>query len=631
MYKLLDLIFQLDRFTKTTLQLFSDFILICLSFGLAMYLRLDSISFLYDRDFWLTLLIITPLTLIVFSKLEFYKTIIRYISYQVLYIIFFGVAFSSIIILFVSQTLNLFVPRSVPIIYFTLMIIFISGIRFALSIFYHKIKFDKRRNAAIYGAGESGRQLLNFLKNNNEFKPIFFFDDNNLIHNKNIMGLFVYSFKNASKLLKKHKVNIVLLAMPSISQSKKQKIINNLEKLNLEIKSIPNLKEILDEKNNLLDLKTVSIEELIGREPIKPIKKLLVPNIRNKTVLVSGAGGSIGTELCKQILAIQPEHLIMLDNSEFNLFQIERKLINLNKNIKLKITPILASIQDIDRIENIFKTFKIQTIYHSAAYKHVPLIEKNITEGIKSNIFGTQSLVKMSIKYKIEDFILISSDKAIRPTNFMGATKRISEIICLSNQTGKIKTKFCVVRFGNVIGSSGSVIPLFQEQISYGGPITVTHKKIKRFFMTISEAAELVIQSGALNNGGDIFILDMGKQINIFSIAKRMAILNGYQPYLSIKKSLKKQNKIQIKITGLRPGEKMYEELFKTKHSYKTIHPRIIRVHENNMDLTEVDKLIDLLYKSVKMNDIVLIKKILKKFDQEFNFQNEPCDFTLKN
>ena len=627
MNNLLKNIFQLKRTIKIMLQVFSDFILICFTFFLSMYLRLDSIQFLYTKDFWVTLIMVAPVTLIFFFRLEFYKTIIRYISYHVLKKVFYGVAFSSFSILLISQSLNLFVPRSVPFIYFAIMIILISGIRFSLNILYHKIQLDRRKNTAIYGAGDAGRQLLNFLKNNNEYKPLFFFDDNKSMHSKNIMGLVVYSFENASRLLKRNKVTTVLLAIPSLSHSEKQKIISNLEKLDLEIKSTPNLSQILNEKNKIPDLKTISMDELIGREPITPIKTLLTPNIQNKTVMVSGAGGSIGAELCKQISIIKPKHLIILDNSEFNLYQIERTILELNKN--LKVTPILASVQDEKRIENVLKSFNVDTIYHAAAYKHVPLLEKNITEGIKSNIFGTQNLVKKSIKYKVKNFILVSSDKAVRPTNYMGATKRVSEMICLSNHRAQKITKFCIVRFGNVIGSSGSVIPLFQEQINKGGPITVTHKKIKRYFMTISEAAELVIQSGALNNGGDIFILDMGDQINIFSIAERMAKLNGYKPYLYKEKKPDSSKHIQIKIIGLRPGEKMFEELFKTDHSFNTIHPRIMRASEECMNLKTTDRLINDLLKSVRVNDIKLMKEALKKFDNDFKLSNYQNDLTL--
>ncbi len=629
MNSLLKNIFQLRRTIKTILQVFSDFILICFTFFLSMYLRLDSIEFAYTYDFWFTLILVAPITLIFFFRLEFYKTIIRYISYHVLKKVFYGIAFSSFSILLISQSLNLFVPRSVPFIYFAIMIILISGIRFSLSILYHKIQLDKRKNVAIYGAGEAGRQLLNFLKNSNDYKPLFFLDDNKSLISKNIMGLVVYSFEKATFLLKKNKVSTILLAMPSLSPSVKQKIINKLEILDLEIKSIPNLTDLLSNKNNFLDLKTVSIEEIIGREPITPIEHLLKPNIKDKVVMVTGAGGSIGAELCRQILVIKPKNLIILDNSEYNLYKIEKTLIELNKNKKIQVIPIIASVQDEKRIENILKIFKIQTIYHAAAYKHVPLIEQNITEGIKTNIFGTHILVKKAIKFNVENFILISSDKAVNPTNYMGATKRISEIICLTNQEFQQKTKFCIVRFGNVLSSSGSVIPLFQEQIKKGGPITVTHKNIKRYFMTITEAAQLVIQAGAINDQGDIFILDMGEQKNVFAIAERMAKLNGYKPFLNKKKSEENANGIHIKIIGLRPGEKMFEELFKSNKTFKTVHPRIMRTSEKCMDVKSLDKLIKILLRTVEQNDFKLIKKNLIEFDKDFRFSKKTSDLTF--
>ncbi len=629
MYTIIEKIFLLDRKYKIAIQLFSDSLLIILILLLSMYLRLDELNFLFKIDIWITLLITVPSTLIAFFKLGFYRTIIRYISNQVLKTVFCGIGFSAWIMLFGSQIINLEIPRSVPVIYFTFMVISITGIRFALSIIYQQWKNQKPKLVAIYGAGSSGRQLLNFLRNSNEYKPVVFFDDSNLLAHTDIMGLQVHPFKNAKSLINKYKISTILLAMPGISSSTRQSIIGKIQKFKLEMKSIPNLFDIINGKTQINELRNVTIEEILERETVIPKQKLLKPNIKDKTVLVTGAGGSIGSELCRQIILTKPQKLILLDKSEHNLYKINLEIekIFTKKKHKTIIIPILALVQDENRIFEVLRKFKVDTIYHAAAYKHVPLLEQNVIEGIKNNIIGTNILTNLAIKLKIKNFILISTDKAVRPTNYMGASKRIAEIICQSCSLKQKHTKFCIVRFGNVMGSSGSVIPLFKKQIASGGPITVTNESIERFFMTITEAAQLVIQAGSMSKGGEIYILDMGKPVNILELAKKMCYLHGLNPYL--KKSLNNYGNIKIKIIGLRPGEKIREELTKNNYLMKTEHSRIFEAKEEFLYNKNLDKKISTIKDACQKNNLKKIKFILNQLDADIKLSKKSYDLIL--
>ncbi len=617
MNQFIEKLFLLKRSYKICIQVFFDAFLILLLFLLAMYLRLDQLHFLNGFGFWICLTITMPSTLIIFYRLGLYKNIIRYVSNQLIITVFYGVSFSSLIMLFFSQLFELDIPRSVPIIYFTLMVILFSSTRFTVSLLYKHWKSPKPKTIAIYGAGTAGRQLLNYLKENNEYKVKIFFDDNQLLKNKNLMGIPVYNFENVKKQIAKYKFSTILLAIPGLKKSQRQRIINKIQKFNLEIKTIPNISDIINGNTKINELSNVTIEEILDREPVTAKIELLKPNIEDKVVLVTGAGGSIGSELCRQIVEIKPKNLIILDNSEFNLYKINHDLeiIKNEKKINVKVSAILTSIQNEHRLIKLFKKYKVQTIYHAAAYKHVPLLENNIIEGIKNNIIGTKILAKISLKFNIENFILISTDKAVRPTNYMGATKRIAEMVCQASAKLNQKTNFCVVRFGNVMGSSGSVIPLFKKQIQNNGPLTVTDKSVSRYFMTISEAAQLVIQAGSISNGGEIFVLDMGKPVKIIDLAKKMSYLHGLKPYIG--KS--KKGDIEIKIIGLRPGEKIREELSRNGKHKKTLHPRITKVYENSKNITEIEDHLININQACKNSDYEMIKVIFDKIDKSFS------------
>jgi FlaA1/EpsC-like NDP-sugar epimerase len=465
------------------------------------------------------------------------------------------------------------------------------------------------------------------------------------------LGKIVYSPSKIEKLLKNKDIFYVFLALPSISRSKRNQIIENLNKYKLTVKTLPSIPEIVDGRINVSDIKDFNINDLLNRDEVKPDKKLLNKNINSKTVLVTGAGGSIGSELCRQIIRLKPNKLLLVELNEFALYKIYEELIYLNKN--LKIISLLVNAQNQKNLETIFETFKVDTVYHAAAYKHVPLVEENICEGVKNNVFSTLAITKAVIKKKVTNLVLISSDKAVRPTNIMGATKRVSEL-CLQGlyeNAKKANINFSIVRFGNVLESSGSVIPKFKKQIKEGGPITLTHKDVTRYFMTITEAAQLVIQAGAMGKNSEVFVLEMGESIKIKDLINKMVIFSGF----TIKNSENPRGDIEIKITGLRPGEKLYEEILIGNDPKKTNHPKILMAkdpfipisdlenHLSNLEILlsqnkvkEVKNLIEKLLNSYKSNSKIIDhlyveKTISEKFDQNFiQSDNNETDKIIK-
>ena len=598
--------------------------LILFCFSLSIYLRLDDISYFYNQNIILFFLLTISFSLIIFSKLGFYNKIIRYISDKIIFKLAIGTLFSSLFIYLFAETINLFLPRSIPFIYFAILLICLIGIRFFLKNIYLVYKYDNRIPVAIYGAGEVGRLVLKNLENNIEFEPIIFIDDDKNLYNSEIDNVQVLSFEMATRLIKSKKINIVFFAISNISFDKKKTILSYLEKFDIELKVLPRINQINESKINIEDFSNISIEEILQREEIPPMPKLLKKNVYNKTVMITGCGGSIGSELCRQILQISPKKIICIDNSEYLLFKIseELKLIKANKKLNTTFQFELSSINDLDLLQSIFHKNVIDTIYHTAAYKHVPLVEENILSALKNNIFGTENLVKLAYKNLVKNFILISSDKAVRPTNIMGASKRVAELICQSLYNNQKNTKFTIVRFGNVIGSSGSVIPLFKKQIKNGGPITVTHKDVERYFMTINEAVGLVIQSSALSEGKDIFILDMGKPVKILELAFRMARLMGYNPTLDKIQNNGFNSSIRIKITGLRSGEKLFEELFIDDKKIETLHPRIFKTLEKFINKNELIFILNSLKKDIAKKNIKKIKK---------DFQKSPINYRSLN
>jgi len=471
-----------------------------------------------------------------------------------------------------------------------------------------------KKNVAIYGAGSAGRQLSFALKHSNEYNHVAFIDDNEQIQGHSIHGVKVYSLNSLDKLINKKNITELLLAIPSVSRFKRNEIINLVEPYGLIVRSLPSLSEIAQGKVQIDSLLKINISDLLGREQTKAHTDLLKVKIFDKVVLVTGAGGSIGSELCRQIVYIKPKKLLLFEINEFSLYQIEQELNKLKLN-KVEIIPILGSIRDRERVETICNYYKVETIYHSAAYKHVPLVEFNQSEGLLNNVIGTMSIAQAAINANVKTFVLISTDKAVRPSNTMGATKRVAELILQAFSKLSNNTCFTMVRFGNVLNSSGSVIPLFQKQIEEGGPITVTDINILRFFMTISEAVELVIQAGAMGEGGDVFVLDMGEPVKIYELAKKMIKLSG----LELKDEKNPDGDIEIKIIGLRPGEKLYEELLIDDNSIKTVNHLIMRAEEKMIDWSILKPVIDELHHSALEFNHKKIRKLLMKVVPEFN------------
>ena len=452
------------------------------------------------------------------------------------------------------------------------------------------------------------------------------------LHGTYLLGNKIFSPNDISKLVRKYHIKIILLAIPSASRGERKSIIDSLIPLKIKVRTIPDMEDILQGNAKIDELREVKIEDLLGREPVLANKELLQKNIFDKTVMVTGAGGSIGSELCRQIILNHPKTLILFELSEFSLYSIHQELLEVVKrnNLSIKIHPILGNVQDIECLDRVLDHFNVDTIYHAAAYKHVPLVEYNIIEGIRNNIFGTYNVTICAAEHNVKSFVLISTDKAVRPTNTMGASKRMAELClqALSDQLKNSQTCFSMVRFGNVLGSSGSVIPLFRKQILKGGPITVTHPNIIRYFMTIPEAAQLVIQSGAMAKGGDVFILDMGEPVKIVDLAKNLIQLSG----LSVKDENNPKGDIEITYTGLRPGEKLYEELLIGGDNVrKTEHSRIMTAEEYYLPFDQLSSVLVQLEQACKHGDYISIREILLNVPIGFNPTTEIVDLLYKD
>lgn len=576
--------------------------------------------------------------IVAFASFGLYLSRVRYITSNIFFIIIKCVLIGpSVLALFIVMT-DVNIPLTIPFIYALLLYLSIVGTRFAVRQLLQNSHKAIKKPVLIYGAGKAGRELQNTLFHNNELRPVAFIDDNPDLQGLTIGGCNVYSRSSFTKALKKHKLELVLLALPNISHQHRRKIIDEFQDQNIKLMTIPTISSILSGEALVSDLHSITPEMLLGRDPVYSINSLLQRNLTNKSVLVTGAGGSIGMELCKQILAQRPSKIILFEISEFALFQTNDDLLKSIKHIKSEtsIVPVIGSVLNEKLVTKTIKKHCVNTIYHAAAYKHVPLVEQNVVEAINNNVHGTLTMVRTAAELGVENFTLISTDKAVRPTNVMGASKRVAELICQAYAAESTKTKFCMVRFGNVIGSSGSVIPYFQKQIEAGGPVTVTHPKITRYFMTIREAAQLVIQSGAMSLGGDVFLLDMGKPVKIIDLAKDMIRLSGLQPYIMDQAGevLPKSGYIPICFTGLRKGEKTFEELLIYNNPQPTKHPRIFRAKEVSLPEVELSSYLALLSDACNAYDVSAVCKILKEMPIHFTHnktEQSDNDFKILN
>ena len=590
----LGLLFTAPRPVKRAISVFADLLFLAIAFWSAILVRLDDPIVFSDKQFWLLLFILIPVSLFVNIKMGLYRAVIRYISSKAAASIGVAVLLSTCALIFLAFYLHTPIPRTVPVVFAAFLIILVGGSRLCVRALLSKPAGLIKEPVIIYGAGSSGRQLAQSLIQGNEYSPVAFIDDDKRIEKSSVQGITVFSRNEINNLINKHGIKRILLAMPRENKKRIAKILHRLENLSVEILSIPGSADLVSGKAKIDELNDVSIDDLLGRDSVAPNSELLQANINNKVVMVTGAGGSIGSELCRQIISQRPRKVVLLELSEFALYKINGELQKLASqlNYELIVVPLLGSVQHKNRLLTIMRTFEVETIYHAAAYKHVPVVEHNVIEGVRNNIFGTLFVAEAAIEAQVETFVLISTDKAVRPTNVMGTTKRMAELVlqALADKTkqAKGKTRFCMVRFGNVLGSSGSVVPLFREQIKSGGPITVTHPEIIRYFMTIPEASQLVIQAGAMGKGGDVFVLDMGDPVKIADLAAKMIRLSG----MTVVDDANPDGEIAIKYTGLRPGEKLFEELLIGEDITQTDHRRIMSAHEVWLPWYELEKIL---------------------------------------
>lgn len=530
------------------------------------------------------ILLVSLIAVISLSVTGVYRFIVRTFDEVFIVKLAFAVALTMIALYVLNACTEAYVPMSIPFMFGFMMFAWVWASR-AIIRFVVKASFYSelgRKRIAIYGAGDAGQQIAAALNRSDDHLSVFFIDDYASLQGQIVGGLKVYSVEKALQRFEKDRIDEILLALPSVGRVRKTEIIQQFESAHVKITELPGLTQLVDGEIRVSDIQEVDIIDLLGRDPVPPIAHLLVKNIQDKVVMVTGAGGSIGSELCRQIIKNQPKLLVLYELTEFALYDIDKEL---RRTATCEIVPILGTVQDQQKLERIIEQYHVQTVYHAAAYKHVPLVECNPIAGLKNNAIGTANSLNAAVKKGVETFVLISTDKAVRPTNVMGASKRMAELYCQAVAETKPNTQVSIVRFGNVLGSSGSVVPLFKQQIAVGGPITVTHPDVTRYFMTIPEASQLVIQAGALGSGGDVFLLDMGEPVRIQDLARQMIKLSG----LKVRETGSLEGDIEIAYSGLRPGEKLYEELLIDQENTEyTQHTRILRSFEKHYPLEEI-------------------------------------------
>ena len=615
-------ILAMPRLAKSLVVSTVDTSLCVLTVWIAYYLRLGDLISLSGNALFATGMSIA-IALPVFFVSGLYRAIFRYSGWPALLTVARAVGVYGLIYASIFTAIGVDgVPRTVGLINPILLLLFVGASRALARVwlsdeYRSNLSNIDRPRALIYGAGHAGRQLAAAMNGSQGMQVVGFLDDDARLHGHVLNGLTIYSPKELSEVVTIHQVSDVLLAMPNISRKHRNDILSQIRSAQVAVRTLPSVTDLAQGKVSVSDLRDLDIDDLLGRDPIAPNQLLLAQNIIDKIVLVTGAGGSIGSELCRQILSVGPSKLLLIEHSEFALYSIHQELELRLTGSSTILVPLLASVQDEDRLKEIITTWRPATIYHAAAYKHVPLVEHNPAEGIKNNVLGTLYTARAAIENEVSDFVLISTDKAVRPTNIMGASKRLAEMTLQALTADRevfrkaskegLKTRFSMVRFGNVLGSSGSVVPKFRQQIRDGGPITLTHSDITRYFMTISEAAQLVIQAGAMAKGGEVFVLDMGEAVKIIDLARRMVELSGLQ----LKDSENPDGDIEIEITGLRPGEKLYEELLIGNNPSGTSHHRIMKAQEDYLPWAELKIRLSGLEQALCNSDITAIRSMM--------------------
>lgn len=614
-------VLHLPHFIKRTIVLFVDVVSCAVSVYLAFYLRLGEWVDPFNPDEWNVILVVEASILIclpIFTFSGLYRQIFRHTSWFALIALLRAMGLYAILFIAIFTFYGFDrIPRTIGIIQ-PLILLFMAGSSRAFAGFWlsrpyqRQLKLASIPNVMIYGAGEAGRDLANALAHSYEMRVMGFLDDDPLLIGRMLSGKKIYNPLHLSDLAASFDIKMVLLAIPSASRSRRNEIIKLVQSARLPIRTLPSVSDLANGRVTTNDLRDLDIDDLLGRGAVAPDGDLLAKNVNDKIILVTGAGGSIGGELCRQIADLGPRIIILVDQSEFALYHIHQELqnkINVIDDCQIPLVPILGSVTNVDLMRSIVTQWNPHIIYHAAAYKHVPLVEANIVEGVRNNVFGTLTMAKIAAGCNVPNFLLISTDKAVRPTNVMGASKRMAEMVLQALATTSSGTKFSMVRFGNVLNSSGSVVPKFRQQIKSGGPVTVTDLRITRYFMTIPEAAQLVIQASSLATGGDVFLLDMGEPVKILDLATRMIELSG----LEIKDLKNPEGDIEIKEVGLRPGEKLYEELLIDGVPSKTLHPRIFQSREDFLSWHDLQLILNELSESIDENDASQVLNILKK------------------
>lgn len=611
-----DYLLDLPRVLKRSIAVLLDISLCILTVGIAFYLRFDRWIPLNGTSGWAThwpLIGSIVIALPIFVVFGLYRAIFRYAGLQAMLNVLRAIGLYAAIYVSIFSVIGVpGVPRTVGIIQPMLLFLAVAGSRMVArfwlgGLYRNLLKRNDLPRALIYGAGTAGMQLASALAHGHELRVVGYLDDDARLHRHRLNDLPVYNPEDLRSLVDTLSISDVLLAIPSAKRSRRNEILQQLRAARVAVRTLPSVTDLARGKVTISDLHEPDIEDLLGREPVSPNYPLLQKIIAGKVVLVTGAGGSIGSELCRQIMDARPSALLLVELSEYALYAIHQELQAKYPESPVRLIPFLASVRDADRIEEILSIWKPDTIFHAAAYKHVPLVEHNPTEGIKNNVFGTLTMARAAAAFGVCHFVLISTDKAVRPTNVMGASKRLAELVLQALATVTGGTNYSMVRFGNVLGSSGSVVPKFRQQIRDGGPITLTHPDITRYFMTIPEAAQLVIQAGAMASGGEVFVLDMGDSVKIMDLAVRMIELSG----LAVKNASNPEGDIEIEIVGLRPGEKLYEELLIGDNPQPTFHPRILKAHEDFLPWPMLQERLADLQRALDARDLDSVRGLL--------------------
>lgn len=616
-------VFASSRGIKRSIQVVFDLFAMLICFWAAMVLRLDGITATFGANSWFVMIFVAPVTIFTFARLGLYRAVVRFMADRALKAVALGVAISAVTMFAISQMFGLFVPRSVPAIYFALLLIAVGGTRMLMRSVYLSLRDQERAPVLIYGAGEEGRQILQALEQSRNYRPALFVDEDAKLRGSEIGGLRIVGLDQVESVAGRLGVKTALLSISGGHRERQRHAAKLLADFGLEVRVIPSVSDLVSGRVRVSQLQRINVVELLGREPVPPIPELMGKTVTGKSVLVTGAGGSIGSEICRQILDQAPRRIVLFEVSEFALYRILEELTERLASLgrRTELVAVLGSVARNDLIDRTIRVHEIETLFHAAAYKHVPLVEANAVEGLLNNVIGTHVVAEAAGRLGVSHFTLISTDKAVRPTNIMGATKRLAEFAMQAASEAYRDTRYCAVRFGNVLASSGSVIPKFEKQIAAGGPITLTHPEITRYFMTIPEAAQLVVQASSMAKSGEIYLLDMGEPIKILDLARAMARLQGRETFLrGVETS--RDGAIEIEVTGLRPGEKLYEELLVTGEEMQTRHPRIMCEPSRDVNRSDVLKWLGMLQ---AFDDNLELAAALKQLPLGYSSNSSGC------